>query len=349
MYHKRIIIVASLLAVSCNKVEPIEIIAPEREVDVATLTQYKSNLESRAISVGMIYGWGSNPQSVLMQTPDSLDIIVVKDGWKTLTENQKQDLAEVRQKKATKVFVGVDFETDAVAFQDQYNSLYAAQVSEKEQEWKASGEALTEAQKQKIITKIGEDLTAQLQETLNQKLEQLSTEIFKKLQNENFDGVSVEFPQEFNFGYTQEKMDNFLSQMVSQTGKGKKYYLMLENMYGERPKTTDATPSDVANWIVYRKKDNTLLENITGKSQDYPNPFLASTDFSEEDWKEGYLDSKTFLSSGKPSRPAELVNWQSNNRAGVAFYHIEKNQLDLSGKTTYHTLRTVIHQLQLKK
>lgn len=349
MCIKKIAIVVTLLGVSCSKVEPIEIIAPERDIDTALLTQYKTNLENRNVSVGMLYGWGVKNESVLMKTPDSLDIIVVKDGYDNLTEYQKQDLSEVRQKKATKVFIGLDFLSEALAFQNQYDNQYAEQVSEKEEEWKASSEALTNTQKQEIITKIGENISAKMISELNQKFENLSKNILKKMEDEGFDGVSVELPQEFNFGYTQELVEEFLTQIASQTGKGTKYFLMLENMYGERGATLDVKITDAANWIVYHKKGNTSLGDITEKSTKYPNRFLPSADFSEEDWMEGFSDSGYFSDNGKPSRPADLLNWQSDNKGGVAFYHIEKNQLDMSGKVTYKTLRTLIHQLQLKK
>lgn len=56
MYTKKIIFGISLLtATACYKVEPIDVIAPQREIDTQTLTQYKSNLQNRNITMGMMY------------------------------------------------------------------------------------------------------------------------------------------------------------------------------------------------------------------------------------------------------------------------------------------------------
>ena len=51
-------IIASLLAIACNDIEPIEIDAPKREINTQALTQYKSNLNNRPITMGMLYNWG---------------------------------------------------------------------------------------------------------------------------------------------------------------------------------------------------------------------------------------------------------------------------------------------------
>ena len=55
---KKLMIIASLLAIACNDIEPIEIDAPKREINTQALTQYKSNLNNRPITMGMLYNWG---------------------------------------------------------------------------------------------------------------------------------------------------------------------------------------------------------------------------------------------------------------------------------------------------
>ena len=107
---KKIMIIASLLAVvACNEIEPIDVVAPTRAINTQALTQYKADLSKRPITMGMLYNWGKEAGAILMRTPDSLDVIVVKNNYTTITEEQKTDLKEVQQKKATKVLVGIDF------------------------------------------------------------------------------------------------------------------------------------------------------------------------------------------------------------------------------------------------
>ena len=81
MYNK-LKIATALLALSCSiflsckkEIKPIDVIAPERPIDSTAMKAYKSNLNSRYVSIGYMYGWGTSDASILMHTPDSLDII----------------------------------------------------------------------------------------------------------------------------------------------------------------------------------------------------------------------------------------------------------------------------------
>lgn len=102
-------IIASLLAVACNDIEPIDIEAPKREINTQALTQYKADLNKRPITMGMLYNWGKEAGAILMNTPDSLDVIVVKNNYNAIDEMLQNDLRNVQQKKATKVLLGIDF------------------------------------------------------------------------------------------------------------------------------------------------------------------------------------------------------------------------------------------------
>ena len=46
---KKIMIIASLLAVACNDIEPIDIEAPKREINTQALTQYKADLNKQSL------------------------------------------------------------------------------------------------------------------------------------------------------------------------------------------------------------------------------------------------------------------------------------------------------------
>ena len=122
-------IIASLLAIACNDIEPIEIDAPKREINTQALTQYKSNLNNRPITMGMLYNWGKEAGAILMNTPDSLDVIVVKNNYNSIDEILQNDLKGVQQKKATKVLLGIDFSaattTDTTKLTKQANDALA--------------------------------------------------------------------------------------------------------------------------------------------------------------------------------------------------------------------------------
>ena len=89
---KKLIFIASLLAVACNDIEPIDIDTPKREINTQALTQYKADLNKRAITMGMLYNWGKEAGAILMNTPDSLDVIVVKNNYNAIDEILQNDL-----------------------------------------------------------------------------------------------------------------------------------------------------------------------------------------------------------------------------------------------------------------
>jgi lipoprotein len=294
---KKLMIIASLLAIACNDIEPIEIDAPKREINTQALTQYKSNLNNRPITMGMLYNWGKEAGAILMNTPDSLDVIVVKNNYNSIDEILQNDLKGVQQKKATKVLLGIDFSaattTDTTKLTKQANDALAIA--------KANG----------------------------------------------FNGVSVEFPQESSDYFSKAAFDAVLSAIV--TNKGNLLFAV-ENMYGEYGLTSEEKPIDKANWVIFRKKDNELFSSFTDQAEKWTTlRYLPSTDFSEEGLEDGYTDSANFNPDGKDGRyprTIDITNWKASNRAGVALYHIEKDYYNLSGKTTFKTLRAIIHKVQ---
>ena len=297
---KKLIFIASLLAVACNDIEPIDIDTPKREINTQALTQYKADLNKRAITMGMLYNWGKEAGAILMNTPDSLDVIVVKNNYNAIDEILQNDLREVQQKKATKVLLGIDF-----------------------------SEATT---------------------TDTTKLTKQANEALAIAKANGFNGVSVEFPQESSDYFSKATFDAVLSAIV--TNKGNLLFAV-ENMYGEYGLTSEEKLIDKANWVIFRKKDNEQFRSFTEQAEKWkPLRYLPSTDFSEEGLADGFSDTTNFNPDGKDGRyprTVDIVNWKASNRAGVALYHIEKDYYNLSGKTTFKTLRGIIHKVQQQK
>ena len=250
--------------------------------------------------MGMLYNWGKEAGAILMNTPDSLDVIVVKNNYNAIDEILQNDLRDVQQKKATKVLLGIDFSaattTDTTKLTKQANDAIAIA--------KANG----------------------------------------------FNGVSVEFPQESSDYFSKATFDAVLSAIVANKGN---LLFAVENMYGEYGLTSVEKPIDKANWVIFRKKDNEQFRSFTEQAEKWkPLRYLPSTDFSEEGLADGFSDTTNFNPDGKDGRYpriVDIVNWKASNRAGVALYHIEKDYYNLSGKTTFKTLRGIIHKVQQQK
>lgn len=349
---KKITIIFGLLAVACSKVEPIEVIAPQRDIDTETLKKYKSQaeLEKRNVVMGMMYNWGKESGALLANTPDSLDIVVIKSGYDNITDVLKNDMQFVQQKKATKVLLGIDFEAAYQEYENVKGKEIHSEKSDKEKEWKASNERLTAQEKKEILSKIEKEVAESVANRYTEKLGKQAAEFLKIVKSNGFDGVSIEFPQNLNEVYSTENFDKFLAEIAAETGKGKSLLLVVENPYKERGVTNDVQPIDSANWIVYRQKGTQLLKNFDEQTEKWAAfRYVPSVDFTEEDLAEGFSDTKIFSPQGRPSRVFDVINWQSSNKGGVAYYHIEKNYYDIVGNVPFKTLRNAIGKIQLQK
>ncbi|MDO5105978.1 MAG: glycoside hydrolase family 18 [Capnocytophaga sp.] len=349
---KKIAIIFGLIAVACHKIEPIEVIAPQRDINTEALQKYKSQteLEKRNIAMGMLYNWGKESGAVLMNTPDSLDVIVIKSGYENISETLKNDLQSVQQKKATKVLVGISFEAAHKAYEAEKEQTISTQIAEKQEEWKLSNERLTDEEKKETLKKIEQEIVENLANTAVEKMKKQTAKLLNIVKSNGFDGISVEFPQNLNEAYSAENFDSLLAEITKEAGKGKKLLLAVENPYGERGDTQDVKPIDSANWIVYRKTGKQLLKNFDEQAEKWAKfRYLPSVDFSEEDLADGFADSQRFAPGGRLNRLIDVINWQSNNKGGVAYYHIEKNYYDKSGNVTFKTLRNAIGKLQSQK
>lgn len=341
-------IIWAVLLAGCVRVEPIEIIAPKREIDTGSLEQFKSSFEGRNISIGLIYGWGKLDMSNLMNTPDSLDVIVVKDGYETMSDFQKKDLSEVKAKKATRVLLGVNLDDRYRSYEQDMESRIAARTREKETE--LQGGSLTADQIQSEIDKIAPEVRAAMKIEVEQGIRDLSGRAVQLMQSEGFNGISVETPQSFNEIFPATVSNLFLEEVAKTASKGKSYLLAVENAYSE---AKDLIANN-AEWVIYRRMGvNPSLSNFDNAARNSaPTRFLPSVDLSSTDSDPlvaAFPDSPNFSRTGGVPQATELTNWNADNSVGAAYYHIERNYLDIAGNETYKTLRYIINRLQLRK
>ncbi len=345
MKHKLIIfsIAIGVAMAACSKIEPIRIIAPQRPIDTQGLEQFKTIMETRKVSMGMVYGWGKNENSNLMHTPDSLDIIIVKDGYGTLSDHQKKDLAEVQTQKATRVLLGVNLEASSQQLSQLVESTINARKKTTEETLRKNNPSITDQAVKVELHSVAAKTTREYAETVPADLSKIADSVKTLLQQYQFDGISVEIPQNFTALYQAEAVATFLQSINQFAGKGKGALLIIEN-----PFTEGADIIKEAQWVVYRNVTNNRLANFDALARNWPDSrVVASVDFSREEQLNGFADSETFSSTGILPQAIDVVNWKFPTRAGVAYYHIEKNYSDIDGKVSYKTLRYSISKLQV--
>ncbi|MFT3904657.1 MAG: hypothetical protein QM727_15905 [Niabella sp.] len=332
-----------VLFAACSKtsIEPVKIIELKREIDTKAMQAYKSNLSDRYVSIGYIYDWGNTDASILMHTPDSLDIIVVKNGYDHLSIAQITDLNDVKSKKATKVLLGLDFNANVITPSDLADTITVRQ-GRRQQELTAEGAG--PAQITTELAKVKTDTENWAKAIAVYQYNNLMIKANELIREYKFDGISILLP--VNSGYLQEPVNIFFQNLGADYGLGKQNILVIEN--------PDIIYSDVlvkANWLVYNKQTpDYYLTYFTEDAAKLPgSKFVPSADYTNETDTDGFLDSETFSATGILPRTRDIVNWKASNKGGAAFYHIEKNYTDISGNLTYNSLRHAIRELQFSE
>lgn len=133
---KNIIKIAALglVIAGCTEIEPLQMKIDAAEKNLTEIKNYKST--EHYISAVWFSNWKAdgNMNSYLSTLPDSLDMVILENGYTELTEAQKTDLKCVREEKGMKVLMTVDL--------DKQYEQYLADLEEAEE----TGESIAEEQ-----------------------------------------------------------------------------------------------------------------------------------------------------------------------------------------------------------
>ncbi|MCK0204394.1 glycoside hydrolase family 18 [Ornithobacterium rhinotracheale] len=328
---------------SCDtETESINIIEPKREIDTSFLKDYKKDLSSRKVSVGAIYDWGILNQSNLIFTPDSLDIIVVKNNYFELTPHQQSDLKEVKEKKATKVLIGADFNSFVEEMKQWHDKTLEKRLAEKEKELSIANDVIDNYKREDIMNKI-KSRTIEDYKTLTQnKIKSLISSNLKALGENDFDGMSIELPEIYENDFIKGLCVEAITAITAKLDQSK--LLIIENPIEKMEQNTRA------NLLVSKKSSGSASLGFYETQTEIfaPQRYMASIDFTEdpETLGAGFNDSKIFNPSGNLSKIQDIVHWQAANNSGVMFYHIEKDYTNIKNKNAYNTLKNAINQIQ---
>lgn len=341
-YFGFILLVIAGLSSCDTDTESINIIEPKREIDASFLKDYKKDLSARKVSVGAIYDWGVLNQSNLIFTPDSLDIIVVKNNYFELTPHQQSDLKNVKELKATKVLVGADLNNFVEEMKQWHDKTLEKRVAEKEREITLTNDILESAQKEAIINEIKTRTIEDYKNLFKTKMEDLMEKNLNALNKNGFDGISIELPEVYENSFVKDLCVNTMIKIIEKLDASK--LLIIENPIEKMEQNKRA------NLLVAKKSTGSAsLEYFENQAETFaPQRFMASIDFNEdpETLQAGFNDSKIFSPMGNLSKIKDIVHWQAENNAGVMFYHIEKDYTNIKGNNAYNALKNAINKIQ---
>lgn len=330
---------------SCTDIESVPVIAPTWNTDEAVQQAYKNNMFSRPMAIGMLYDWHAVNGISLYNTPDSLDVIVVKGNGMMITPAMAEDLKLTREIKKTKVLLGVDLNTiDELKAKDVKKELKTKRKALQET-WTEENMPTPE-EKEKFIMELEAQITDQAKSMMAENATKIVGDALSQMKAFEFDGISIKLPEHFLY-LTKESAVAVLKSVTAQAANDKDYLLSIETPFEEGREEIEK-----AAWVIFdRNLIDRSLSQFTEEAQIWSETrFIPSANFKDANNGKGFPDSKVFDPTGKTPRTIDIINWQAPNKAGVAYYHIENDAKYNEGiRMSYLDLRYLINKLSLTK
>lgn len=320
----------------------IKIVEPKIAPNTAVLVNYKSNIDNRKVVMAMHYNWGTKPGYSLINTPDSLDIVVLKNNYEAPNVDMLNDLAEVQSLKATKVIPSIDMKEVSDRAEAAIASEYKSEKKLLEISWKQNGnKPQSDDEVEAEYTKLKESITSKIKGQAKEWLKVQTNNIPSLLQKIGYNGISIRVADNNNI-FASEDTENTLKAITDVAGKDKKYMFVVES-----PNDNYREYNLKANFIIGYRPNLSDFNDFVEESKLYPdNRYLPAFDTQDEKLKGGYKNSPVFSAEGV-SKDQALLSLDVPNMAGVAVYHSEKyyyETADLQGfVNTYIPLKVYIN------
>lgn len=346
MKYKIFTALAALLFVgACTEIAPVPLNVNTHESDSEALSQYKDNIFSRPVVMGMIYDWQVTNGVALSATPDSLDVLVVKGHEGELTEAQAVDLKQLKDKKSTTVLLGCDLDGIDVSMHKVLKKAIKTDRKALTSSWTEENTPDPDEQ-ERLIAELETKLTTEYAAKAKKAAEALLSQALSTMSNAGFDGISLKLPEDF-LVLSQDETTALLAKTTAATGGTQAPFLAVETPY-------EAGRSEIqkATWVIgNRRAIEHKMAAIAQEAALWPDVrYIPSVDISDGANVKGFSDSRIFSPKSPIHMAQEIITWSSVNKAGVAFYHIESNlEYNDKGQSRYPYLKELINQTYLTK
>ena len=337
-----IIGIAGCMAASCTEIEPLEMQAGGIPADTETIQAFKA--EKHPLSLVWFGSWKAdgNMNTYLNTLPDSVDMVVLEQGYEEITPLQQTDLATVQTAKKTRILILAEF--------DSWVSEYKTKIEEAEMEgeslaYEAADAENREATDEEIETAIAAEC-AKVNEEFDSRFNACPEQLEKWVSANNYDGICLRITAADN-AFIRENLDELIARIGSKFGE----------KAGNKTLILEGTPEyfadhfDCFDYIVsttlktdrlsYVQEEYDRLKNYAGFS---PKKFLAYISLEDDAWKTPFADliSSQPLSETKNLTLASWIPADGENTGGIAVKGIENDY-----EQDYATLRTTIQYLNL--
>lgn len=344
IYKWSLLALAVLAIVSCkNAIEPAEVVTPRNDIDTQALHTYKNSLLSRPIVMAMHYGWGAEGGSgaQLYRLPDYLDVIVVKETRHELLPWMHQDLAITQQTKRTVVLNDIDLNKIDTQAELELKVKVKRQRDKLKATWAAMEKQPSEEDQAKALEAIDTKLTNDFKKSTLAQAQKEASEQLAAIETYKFDGTCVKLPEDFKL-ISKDEVLAILTSITAKCGSKNQPFLAIECPFEEARQEVEK-----ATWVVFNRKIvEPALANFTEDANTWSkNRFIPSASFIGKDMEKGFKD-ETHFSLGNLNRMQSILYWQAPNKAGVAYYHTEKDAAKVVETMPYGTLSALIDQFR---
>lgn len=309
----------SLAFIACNKdEEPLKVEVANKTSDFTLIEQFKNSIADRPVVMGMHYGWGTKTGYSLVNTPDSLDIVILKENFENPTDLMIKDLKDVQNLKKTKVLTSVDLQSASDAAEKSIKNRFKAEKKALMKKWadegtKPESKEEVDAAVEQLKQKINEEEVAKAEGYLKGEMDKIAT-YFNEI---GYNGMSVRFPQNQNI-YTKEMLEADLAALTGKAGKGKNFMFVVES-----PNEDYIDIINQANYVVGYNPKIASFSAFMNESEKFSEvKYLPSFSVNDANLKKGFGDYPYFSANVLPKDEA-LLNFQTANYGGVAVYHSE--------------------------
>lgn len=334
---------------SCDmKQEPIDVIIPITAPNTEAIKAFKSTMESRPVVMSMHYDWGTKSGYSLMNTPDSLDIIVLKNNYSELNDIKLKDLKDVQSLKATKVLTSIDMETVSQKTQKAIEQGYKSKKKAQDAEWaKNNNKPTNEEEVKTAYANIKQEVTKAELEKATAWLGKEGHIAVEGLNKFGFDGLSIRLPQTDDV-FKAEIMKHIFEQISKLTGKDKAKMLVIES-----PVEAYKELVDQANYVIVYSPDYEDFDQVKSVIEKFSSSkLLLSYDVEDKDLGKGYKNNPIFSATGSMSRDKLVQAYKFDGKAGLAIYHSEKYYFEVADymgfNNPYIPLKDIINGMNAK-
>lgn len=339
-------ITGCLATAGCTDIEPLDMQVGGVPQDMETIQAFKASEHPRTLVWFKNWKADGNMNTYLNTLPDSVDMVVVEQGYETLSPLQLTDLETAQTVKKTRVLI--------LAELDSWTAEYKEKIEEAEAEGEnnaiEAAEAETpprEANNEEIKAAIEVERN-KVNEEFTKRFDALPDQLEKAIAEHNYDGLSLRITAADD-AFIRGKMNDIIARLGEKIGKkaGNKlfvlegvpeYFTAYLDRFDYLVSTTLKTEK-----LGYVQQEYDKLKVYAGFEAA---KFLTYLSLENDGWKTPFAD---LISSEPLTTPKNLTlaTWlPADGKAvgGMAICGIETDY-----EQDYETLRTTIQYLNLNK